>query len=108
MERIRILAGGLLLLTGVVHVLQLFTGPMSMGAAITVLFGVLYLIIGVLILARPTHIWFIMGIIVPLLGLFLTVLGILTANAFTMLHLFFIVMDVVVVVCCIYLATGKK
>jgi hypothetical protein len=108
MERTRYLAGGLLLLTGVVHVLRLFEGPMNIGAAITVLFGVLYLIIGVLLLWRPQHIWYITGIAVPLLGLMLTVLGILTTNAFTMLHLFYILMDVVVVVCCIFLVTGKK
>jgi hypothetical protein len=108
MERTRILAGGLLVLTGVVHVLQLFAGPMNIGAAFTVLFGVLYVLIGVLLLWRPQHIWYITGIVVPLLGLAMTVLGILTANAFTMLHLFYIVMDVVVVVCCILLVTGKK
>jgi len=108
MERIRLVAGWLLVVSGVVHVLQLFRGAFNVGVFITVLFGILYLLIGVLLLTNPKRIWFIMGIVIPLLGILLSTLGALSASAMSWLLLFYIVVDVIVVVCCIYLVTGKK
>ena len=108
MERIRLVAGWLLVVSGVVHVLQLFRGAFNVGVFITVLFGILYLLIGVLLLTNPKRIWFIMGIVIPLLGILLSTLGALSASAMSWLLLFYIVVDVVVVVCCIFLVTGKK
>ncbi len=108
MVRIRFLAGGLLVLTGVVHILQLFAGPFSGGMLITVIFGLLYLLIGEFLFMRFHAKWYIAGTVLPLLGALLTVLGMLQAQAYTTLHIFFIAVDIIVAVCCIYLLTNKK
>ncbi|MBE3040917.1 MAG: hypothetical protein IMZ62_19140 [Chloroflexi bacterium] len=108
MERIRYLAGGLLVLTGVVHVLQLLAQPFNVNGVITVIFGVLYLLIGVFLFRRDHRNWTIAGIVLPLLGILLTVMGMLQAHTINMLQIFFVVVDVIVAVCCIYLVTGKK
>jgi hypothetical protein len=109
MERIRYLAAGLLLLTGVVHVLQIFAGPFSTGTLITVVFGLVYLLIGVYLFVRAHRKWYIAGTVMPLLGVLLTVLGMLQAHAYAMLQIFFIVVDILVVVGCLYLVTrGNK
>lgn len=108
MERIRYLAGGLLVLTGVVHVLQLLAQPFNVNGVITVIFGVLYLLIGVFLFRRAHRNWYIAGTVLPMLGILLTVLGMLMAQAYNILQIFFVVVDVIVAVCCIYLVTGKK
>ena len=108
MQRIRYLAGGLLLLTGVVHVVQVFTVPFNVAEAITLIFGLLFLLIGRFLFVRPHRNWYMAGTVLPLLGALLTVLGMLQAQAYALLQIFFIVVDIIVAVCCIYLATRKK
>ena len=108
MERIRYLAGGLLVLTGVVHVLQIFAGPFSISTLITIVFGLVYLLIGLCLFVRVHRNWYIAGSVVPLLGILLTVLGMLQAHAYGMLQIFFIVVDILVAVCCLYLVTRKN
>ena len=75
MNRIRYLAAGLLCLTGVIHVTRL--GIPSSGASLDVvvpIFGVIYLIIGVL-LFRDSRTACYFGAVVPLLGVSVGVLG---------------------------------
>jgi len=108
MNQIRFAAAGLLLLNGVVHVLYLFAGPFNVGALITLIFGLLYLLIGVFLFVRPHRNWYLAGTVLPLLGVLLTVLGMLQAQTYTMLQIFFIVVDILVVVGCIYLVTRRN
>jgi uncharacterized membrane protein (DUF2068 family) len=100
MSRIRYLAAGLLGLTGVVHVAQLAVATLDASTVITVLFGVAYLVIGVF-LFRDNRTAYYFGTIVPLVGLVLATLGMLTNP--TILAAIFIAIDVVIVLSCFYL-----
>lgn len=104
MKTIRILAAILLLLTGVLHVIQLLLAKLDPGTIITVVFGVAYLILA-FFLFRPgkTALWF--GAIVPLVGLLLAVVGMLTTP--TLLGALFIAIDVVIIACCFILIFRK-
>jgi|WetSurMetagenome_2_1015567.scaffolds.fasta_scaffold1910753_1 hypothetical protein len=105
MKTIRTLAAVLLLFTGVLHVIQLLLAKLDPGTIITVIFGVAYLIIA-FFLFRPgkTVIWF--GAILPLVGLLLAVVGMLTTP--TALGVLFIAIDVIIIACCSILLFHKK
>jgi FtsH-binding integral membrane protein len=107
MKSVRYLATGLLALTGAVHVAQLLTvsnnpiGP----SVITALFGIAYLAIAFFIYRENKRaLWF--GAIVPLVGLLLTLPGMFAAP--TALSTFFVVVDAIVVGCCVYLIYKSK
>ena len=108
MERIRLVAGWLLVVSGVVHVLQVFRGAFNVVVFITLLFGILYMLVGVLLLTDPRRVWYITGIVIPMLGIMAAVLGAVSAQALNWLLFFYIVMDLVVMVCCFYLIRYEK
>jgi len=104
MKSIRILAAVLLLLTGVLHVIQLLLAQLDSGTIITVVFGVAYLIIALFLFrSGKAVLWF--GAIVPLVGLLLAVVGMLTTP--TLLGAIFIAIDVVIIACCSILLFRK-
>jgi hypothetical protein len=104
MKSIRILAAVLLLLTGVLHVIQLLLAQLDSGTIITVVFGVAYLIIALFLFrSGKTALWF--GAIVPLVGLLLAVVGMLTTP--TVLGAIFIAIDVAIIACCFILLVRK-
>jgi hypothetical protein len=103
MNTVRNIAAGLLALTGVVHVAQLAKG-FDATVAIIVLFGVAYLAIAYFLYRGDKRsYWF--GAIVPLIGLLLSVPGMLAAP--NLLAGFFIVVDAIVIVACAYLIYKK-
>jgi len=105
MNRIRYLAAGLLCLTGALHVAQLAVAKLDASVVIAVLFGVAYLVIG-LFLFRDNRTTYYLGAIIPLIGLALATLGMLTHP--TLLAAIFIAIDVVVVLSCFYLIFKNK
>jgi uncharacterized membrane protein (DUF2068 family) len=105
MKRIRYLAVGLLCLTGILHVAQLAVAKLDASVVIAVLFGVAYLVIG-FFLFRDNRTAYYLGAIVPLIGLVLATLGMLTHP--TLLAAIFIAIDVVVVLSCFYLILKNK
>lgn len=101
MKKIQLLAAGLLLLTGALHVIQVTTGA-SVDAAIiiTVTFGVIYLALGFLLFRRGrTVYWF--AAILPLVGLAFAAVGMLMQP--TLLGAIFMVIDIAISACCFYL-----
>ena len=102
MKTLGYITAGLLLLTGTFHVAQIALVPMDTSLIITMVFGVAYLAIGVY-LFRGSRAAYYSGVLVPLPGLVLALLGMLTKP--TILALFFIAIDVIVVAGCVYLIT---
>jgi hypothetical protein len=102
MKTLQYFMAGLLLLTGAIHVAQIALVPMDVSLVITVVFGFAYLAIGVF-LFRGSQAACYAGALAPSLGLVLAVLGMLTKP--TLLAVFFIAIDAIVVVGCIYLIT---
>ena len=106
MKTIRTIAAGLLLLTGAIHVIQITTATVFDAAmAITVTFGVIYLLLGFLLFRGSRMIdW--LAAILPLVGLLLAAVGMLTKP--TWLGAFFMAIDVAVAACCFILIFRKQ
>ncbi len=100
MKRIRQLAGMLMIISSVTHVLQLKVYPLEHHVIGAAGFGILYLVIGLLLLrGNLLSLW--LGAILPSIG------GILGVYRFLFLHpnpftIFHVVIDLVVVPICIY------
>ena len=97
MKSIRSLAAGLLLLTGVLHLISMALVKFEATSFITLIFGLAYVTIGYFLLRGGRRVlWF--GAIIPLAGLLLATLGMLMKP--TLLGGIFIAIDIVIVVCC--------
>ncbi|GMU91677.1 MAG: hypothetical protein AMXMBFR4_07350 [Candidatus Hydrogenedentota bacterium] len=104
-RRVRTVAAGLMLLSGVTHVAQLFVYPSQYHVIGAATFGGIYFLIGLFLLGRRrAPLWF--GAILPAIG------GILGIIRFINLHrnpfsVFHVLIDLIVVPACIYLLTRK-
>lgn len=101
MKSIFYLAAGLLGISGVLHWVKLFVDPVEpygvLAGILTGFFGLAYLYIAYR-LARRSDSAVVLGIILPVLGLLITLIGMSAGlNAFTVP---FIVLDVVVIALC--------
>jgi hypothetical protein len=105
MQRFRILASGLLILTGLVHIIQFSEGFSQPSVEITVGFGVAYVLIGFLMM-RPGRFALYLGVVIPFLGLVLAIIGLFIQ--FTTLAIFFAMVDVAVIACCLNLMRRVK
>jgi len=104
MKNIRTLAAGLLVLTGVLHLVSVVLGKFEATSIITIVFGVAYLAIGFFLLRNGrTALW--LGAIVPLVGLVLAALGMATHP--TIWGGIFIAIDVIIVAGCFYTLAKK-
>jgi hypothetical protein len=122
MKTIRTLAAGLLLLTGLLHVIQIITATgIDSGIIITVAFGIIYLVLGLLLRRisdpplhagrvpdQPVHtgrtiLW--LAAIIPLVGLLLAGVGMLTKP--TLMGALFMVIDIGISTCCFILIFHK-
>lgn len=104
MKSMRSLAAGLLLLTGVLHLVSVALVKFEATSIITVFFGVAYLVIGYFLFrGGRTILW--VGAIVPIVGLVLATLGMLMKP--TLLGGIFIAIDIVIAGCCFSLIFRK-
>lgn len=104
MKSIRSLAAGLLLLTGILHLVSVALVNFELTSIITILFGVAYLVIGAFLLRTGRSVlWF--GGIVPLVGLGLATIGMLMKPTF--LGAIFMAIDIIVSICCFLLIFRK-
>ena len=98
------LLSALLSLSGVIHLVKVFAYPIDpsvmMAVIVTGLFGVAYLVIGYLLFRRGERVLW-AGVVFPLLGLLLTVLGMKPPPGFFVIS--FIVLDILIVAGCAYL-----
>ncbi len=101
MIRLRKLAGILLTISGVTHILQLLVYPPHFHVIGAVIFGIIYFAIGLFILFKNQRIYLWFGAILPTIG---GLLGLyrfffLQPNPFTVFH---VLIDLIVVPICIY------
>jgi len=106
MKSIRYLAAGLLLITGVLHILPMFTTPSDPNSIPMLVFGIIYFTIGVLLIMKIKF-DSLLGVIFPLIGLGTGFFVVGIKNWNTMLTFMFVI-DAVVVVCCLILLLNKK
>lgn len=106
MKSIRYFAAVLMLITGVMHILPVFTTPEDPNALPMLGFGIVYFAIGVLLILNK-KIAEILGIVVPLIGLAIGFFKMGVKNWDTILTIMFMI-DAVVVVCCIFLMMNRN
>lgn len=106
MKTIRYLAACLLLLTGVLHFLPLIKTPSDPYAIPTMVGGIIYMTIGVLLIMKIKFATY-LGVFLPLLGLTggFIVTGI---KNWDLLFSILYAIDAIVVICCLLLLLNKK
>ncbi len=105
MKGIRNLAVGLLFLTGVLHLVSVALTKFEATSIISILFGLAYLVIGFFLFRDGrAALWF--GAIVPMVGMLLATIGMLTNP--TIVGALFIAIDIAIIVCCFYLLFRKE
>ena len=106
MKPIRYLAAGLLLLTGILHILPMFKTPGDPNSIPMLIFGIVYFAIGVLLILKIKY-DSLLGVIFPLFGLGTGFFVVGIKNWNTMLTFLFVI-DAVVVICCLILLLNKS
>jgi uncharacterized membrane protein HdeD (DUF308 family) len=106
MKPIRYLAAGLLLFTGVLHILPMFKTPSDPNSIPMLIFGIAYFAVGVMLIMKIKY-DSLLGIIIPLIGLGVGFFMIGIKNWTAMLTFLFAI-DAVVIICCLILLLNKK
>jgi len=106
MKTIRFLAATLLVITGVWHATLFFKAPSDPNSIPLLVFGVIYALIGIF-LFTPKKLWIYLGLIVPLIGMITATVKLGIKN-FDLTMWVLILIDVVVIICCVYLLLARK
>lgn len=106
MKTIRYLAAGLLLLTGVLHILPIFKTSSDSNSIPMLVFGIIYFIIGVLLIMK-IRFSSLLGVIFPLIGLG-TGFFVVGINNWNAMLTFMFVIDAIVIICCLFLLPKKS
>lgn len=106
MKTIRLLAGILLLISGALHIFAYFQAPESPGSIPILAFGIIYMIIGALLLNRKKYPLY-LAIIIPLIGMTLSLIKFGIPELFSLSALFK-VLEIIAVVCCIVILVRSQ
>jgi uncharacterized membrane protein HdeD (DUF308 family) len=106
MRTIRLLAGILLLVSGVLHIVAYFQAPESPGSIPVLSFGVIYMIVGLLLFNRKKYPVY-LAIIVPLIGMTLSLIK-FGIPELVSLSALFKVLEITAVVCSVVLLIKDK
>jgi uncharacterized membrane protein HdeD (DUF308 family) len=107
MKIIRLLAGLLLMISGVLHLVVYFQAPQNPGSIGIFLFGVIYCLAGLLLFSRKKYPIY-LGIFVPLIGMTLSLIKFGIPEVISMSALFKLLEIIAVVFCCIILIKRKN
>lgn len=105
MKTIRIIAGVLLVISGVLHVVKYIQDPGIPGSIGLLLFGIIYALIGVLLFKTQVYPVY-LGLIVPLIGMILSMIKFGVPELISLLMLFKVI-GVIVIAFCAYLLLKK-
>jgi uncharacterized membrane protein HdeD (DUF308 family) len=106
MKTIRLLAGVLILISGILHIVVYLQAPNNSGSIPVLSFGVLYLIVGSLLFNRKKYPVYI-AIILPLIGMTLSLIKFGIPELISLSALFK-VLEIIAVLCCIVLLTKRQ
>lgn len=106
MKQIRIIAGILLLITGVLHVVLYLKDPDVPGSIGLVAFGIIYAAIGILLFNRKKYPLY-LGLIIPLVGMTLSIIKFGIPELVSLLALFKLI-GLIVIICCGYLLLKRN
>jgi len=106
MKTARLVCGLLLLVTGILHIVMYIKTPDNPGIMGVLAFGVIYCIIGFLLFNRKVYPLY-LGLIIPVIGMTLSIIKFGIPALFSMLALFKVI-GVVVVFLCGYILLRQK
>jgi uncharacterized membrane protein HdeD (DUF308 family) len=106
MKPIRLLAGILLLITGILHVVLYIKTPNGPGSIGLLIFGIIYAVLGILLFNRKIYPLY-LGLIIPLIGMTLSIIKFGIPDLISLLALFKVI-GIIVVICCGYLLLNRK
>ena len=106
MKTIRLLAGLLLLVSGILHFIVYFQAPDSPGNIGILGFGVIYCITGLLLFNKKIYPVY-LGIVIPLIGMTLSLIKFGIPELISMPALFKL-LEIIAVSCCLYFLFSKK
>jgi uncharacterized membrane protein HdeD (DUF308 family) len=106
MKTIRLLAGLLLLVSGILHIIVYFQAPDNPGSIGILGFGVIYCLTGVLLFNKKKYPVY-LGIFIPLVGMTLSLIKFGVPELISMSALFKL-LEVIAVAFCCYLLINKK
>ena len=101
MKTIRFLSGLLLIINGVLHIIDYLNISNEPGSLGILIFGVIYIAIGILLFNRKIYPIY-LGFIIPLIGMILSIIKFGVPELFSLSALFKLI-DIVVILCCAYL-----
>lgn len=106
MKTPRLLAGILLLVTGILHIIMYIQTPDNPGIMGVLAFGVIYCIIGFLLFNKRVYPLY-LGLIIPVIGMTLSIIKFGIPSLFSMLALFKVI-GIVAVILCGYILIKQK
>ncbi len=106
MKTIRLLAGMLLLISGILHIVAYFQAPGNQGSIPVLSFGVIYMIVGLLLFNSKRYPVY-LAIVVPLIGMTLSLIKFGIPELVSLSALFKI-LEISAVICCIVLLTKSQ
>jgi hypothetical protein len=106
MKTIRLLAGVLLFVSGILHIIVYFKAPGNPGSIGILGFGVIYCLTGMLLLNKKIYSVYI-GIFIPLIGMTLSLIKFGIPDLISMSALFKL-LEIIAVACCCYFLINKR
>lgn len=106
MKSVRLLAGMLLLISGILHIVAYFKAPESQGSIPVLAFGVIYMIVGLLLFNGKQYPLY-LGIIVPVIGMILSLIKFGIPELISLSALFK-VLEIIAAVCCLVLLLKRQ
>jgi uncharacterized membrane protein HdeD (DUF308 family) len=106
MKTIRLLAGLLLLVSGILHIIVYFQAPQNPGSIGILAFGVIYCLTGLLLFNKKKYPIY-LGICVPLIGMTLSLIK-FGIPELVSLSTLFKVLEIIAVLCCTILLIKDK
>lgn len=106
MKTIRQIAGLLLLLNGVLHFVEFLNTSNNAGNMGILVFGVIYIITGMLLFNKKTYPVY-LGLIIPIIGMTLSIIKFGVPELISLSALFKLI-GLIVICCCIYIFVNQK
>lgn len=106
MKTIRIIAGILLVISGVLHVVMYIKTLNDPGSIGTLIFGIIYGIIGLMLFTKQKYPVY-LAVIFPLIGMTIAIIKLGFPALISLLALLLLI-DVIVIISCFYLLLNQK
>ena len=106
MKTIRLLAGVLLIINGILHIVLYLQTSNNAGSIGILAFGIIYIITGLLLFNKKKYPVY-LGIIIPIIGMSLSLIKFGVPELISLSALFKVI-GLLVIVCCSYIIVNQK